>query len=94
VSGASHGGSPARRPLRHRWAGDRATVAQPTGSGDQDRAPSGGGDVTSEWWFWTLIAVLVVGAGVGITAGVVVATSGVDQPPPGTVPVVTALGEW
>jgi hypothetical protein len=30
----------------------------------RDIAPSGG--VEREWWFWTLMAVLVVGAGVGI----------------------------
>lgn len=31
----------------------------------------GGGDVTGEWWFWTLIGVAVVGAGVGVGVGVV-----------------------
>ncbi len=30
-----------------------------------------GGDVTGEWWFWTLIGVAVVGAGVGVGVGVV-----------------------
>jgi len=29
-----------------------------------------GGDVTGEWWFWTLIGVAVVGAGVGVGVGV------------------------
>jgi tetratricopeptide (TPR) repeat protein len=55
---------------------------------------SSGGDVTGEWWFWTLIAVLVVGAGVGITVGVVVSTSGVEQPLEGDVPTFTALLEF
>jgi hypothetical protein len=31
---------------------------------------SGGGDVTSEAWFWVVIGAVVVGAGVGITVGV------------------------
>lgn len=35
-----------------------------------------GGDVTQEWWFWTLVGVAVVGAGAGITAGVVASQSG------------------
>jgi hypothetical protein len=38
----------------------------------EERAPQGGGgDVTGEWWFWTLIGVAVVGAAAGVTVGVV-----------------------
>lgn len=33
-------------------------------------APASGGDVTGEAWFWVLMGAIVVGAGVGITAGV------------------------
>lgn len=40
-----------------------------------------GGDVTQEWWFWTLIGVAVVGAGAGITAGVVASQSGSPSAP-------------
>ncbi|MCC6873508.1 MAG: tetratricopeptide repeat protein [Sandaracinaceae bacterium] len=54
-------------------------------------APAGGGDVTGEWWFWTLIGVLVVGAAVGVTVGVAVGTSGVQEPLQGSVPVTFAL---
>lgn len=64
------------------------TTTVSTSSGGRD---AGSGDVTGEWWFWTLIAVLVVGAGVGITAGVIAATSGVEAPLPGDVPVFMAL---
>jgi len=50
-----------------------------------------GGDITGEWWFWTLIAVVVVGAGVGITAAVIASTSSVEAPLPGTFPSTMAL---
>lgn len=42
-----------------------------------------GGDVAEEWWFWTIIAVLVVGAGVGIGVGVAVSQPGDADPIPG-----------
>jgi tetratricopeptide (TPR) repeat protein len=51
----------------------------------------GSGDVTGEWWFWTLIAALVVGAGVGITAGVVASSPQVETPLTGDVPVTMTL---
>jgi tetratricopeptide (TPR) repeat protein len=35
-----------------------------------DATPAAGGDVTSEAWFWVLIGAVAVGAGVGITVGV------------------------
>ncbi len=38
----------------------------------EEEQPRGGGDVTAEWWFWTLIGVVVVGAGVGVGVGVAV----------------------
>jgi hypothetical protein len=69
------------------------TVVQP-GQRDTGTRPSGGGDVTGEWWFWTIIAVVAVGAIVGIAAGVAVATGGVDEPPPGDVPPVQALVQF
>jgi hypothetical protein len=37
----------------------------------EERPAQGGGDVTGEWWFWTLIGVAVVGAAAGVTVGVV-----------------------
>jgi hypothetical protein len=40
----------------------------------RDTTPVASGGVEQEWWFWTLMAVLVVGAAVGIGAGVAVAT--------------------
>jgi tetratricopeptide (TPR) repeat protein len=71
-----------------------ATVASPTGGALRDEPSSGGGgDILGEAWFWTVIAVLVVGVAAGVTAGVVVGTSGVQEPLPGDVPVFTALGE-
>jgi tetratricopeptide (TPR) repeat protein len=71
-----------------------AEAAQSVGSTPADQPAPRGGDVTSEWWFWTLIAVVVIGAGVGITAGAVAASSGVDSPAEGSVPPVTALVEF
>lgn len=43
-----------------------------TGPGD---GPAPGGDVTQEWWFWTLLAVVAAGVGVGIYFGVTAATT-------------------
>ncbi len=40
-----------------------------------DPEPASSGSILEEWWFWTIVGVVVVGAGVGIGAGVV-ATSG------------------
>lgn len=40
----------------------------------------GGGDITSEWWFWTIIGAGVVAIGVGIIIGVAVSSDGVVQP--------------
>lgn len=54
-------------------------VASASGTGDSESAPTGGGDVASEAWFWTLIGVLVVGAGVGVTVGVIVGTEGPED---------------
>jgi hypothetical protein len=45
------------------WVSDEGLLP-----GAQD-TPSGG--VEQEWWFWTLIAAVVIGAGVGITIAVV-----------------------
>jgi hypothetical protein len=48
-------------------------------------APSGGGDVTGEAWFWVLLTAAVVGAGVGIGFGVNEASRG---PEAGTLGIV------
>ncbi len=45
--------------------------------------PSGGGDVTSEWWFWTLIGVLAAGAIAGAAVAIVLTTSGPEAFIPG-----------
>jgi hypothetical protein len=50
-----------------------------TGPADQPRS----GDVTQQWWFWTLLGVVVVGTGVGIGFGVNAATTP-SGPMPGT----------
>jgi tetratricopeptide (TPR) repeat protein len=58
----------------------------------------GSGDITREWWFWTLIGVAVVGAGVGI--GVAYASADSESPSEpaagdfGPGGVIVALGEW
>ncbi len=51
-------------------AAERAALV--ADAGEQDRRDEGGG-VETEAWFWILIAVLVLGAGGGITAGVLLA---------------------
>lgn len=50
--------------------------------------PAHGGDVTSEPWFWILLGVVIVGAGVGIYFGVDAATQG---PEAGTLGSVTLM---
>lgn len=52
-------------------------VTGPAGGG-------GGGSIAEEWWLWTIIGVVVVGAAVGI--GVGVGVSGEAQAPAGTLP--------
>jgi hypothetical protein len=47
-----------------------------------------GVDVAQEWWFWTILGVVVVGAGVGIGFGVDAATS---SPAPGTLGVAVLM---
>jgi len=39
-------------------------------SGNTETPKPAGPPVTSQWWFWTLIGVVAVGAGVGIAVGV------------------------
>jgi len=53
---------------------------EPAGHGDA------GGSILEEWWFWTIVGVVVVGAAVGIGVGVVVGSSGPTQADPGTLP--------
>jgi tetratricopeptide (TPR) repeat protein len=44
---------------------------------DQEAAPAAsGGSILDEWWFWTVLAVVVVGAAVGIGVGVAMSSSG------------------
>jgi tetratricopeptide (TPR) repeat protein len=71
-----------------------ATVAtEPRGAPVAPLTDSGG-DVTGEWWFWTIIAAVVVVAAVGIGVGVALgADSGVQEPLAGDLPVVMALEE-
>jgi hypothetical protein len=45
---------------------------------------SGGGSVLEEWWLWTIIGVVVVGAAVGVGLGV--GLSGTTEAPMGTLP--------
>ncbi|MFO0710702.1 MAG: hypothetical protein U0353_12730 [Sandaracinus sp.] len=49
------------RVLREEIARDDALRAQASGSAPHEDAP-----IVEQWWFWTLIGVAVVGAGVGI----------------------------
>lgn len=51
-------------------------------------AQPSGGSVAEEWWFWTLIAALVIGG--GVTAGVVIGTSQ-GGPEPGTLGTVQLM---
>jgi tetratricopeptide (TPR) repeat protein len=89
---AAQGGQPARTETQVPTPEETARISVGTDAPRSDTPrSSGGGDVTGEWWFWTLIAVLVVGAGVGITAGVVVGTSSPEQPLGGDVPITMAL---
>lgn len=41
-----------------------------------DPIPADGGGVEEQWWFWTLVGVLVVGAGVGIAVAVLASDPG------------------
>jgi hypothetical protein len=50
--------------------------------GDVTPAEPSGGSIFEEWWFWTIIGVVVVGAAVGIAVGV--AESSPSQAPNGT----------
>lgn len=67
---------------------ERPTEGRTIRAGDPVDAPppQGGGDVTSEAWFWVVIGAVVVGAGVGITVGVL---AGQD---PGETPYITENG--
>jgi hypothetical protein len=56
------------------------------GAPPQDPAPaSDGGSITSRWWFWTLIGVVVVGGAIGTYAAV----SSSGEPPTGTLGAIT-----
>ncbi|MDQ3032683.1 MAG: tetratricopeptide repeat protein [Myxococcota bacterium] len=59
-----------------------------------DRDAGGGGSIADEWWFWTILGVVVIGAGVGIGAGVALSDSSSTQAPlPGTMGVVVVALE-
>lgn len=64
-------------------AGEAApTTMPPTGTTPHPREGPRAPAITSRWWFWTGLAVIVVG---GVVAGVAIATSGGSEPPlPGT----------
>ena len=68
-----------------------ATVVATTPAEGPTDSGTGGGDVTSEWWFWTVIAAVVIGAGVGVTLGVVLTSGQIEEPLPGDFPAVMAL---
>lgn len=72
-----------------------ATPALGDPGAEDDRAARGG-SIAEEWWFWTLIGVVVIGAGVGIGVGAAVSSGETVQPPlPGTSgSVAIALGAW
>jgi len=79
------------QPLALRIPSDAPRTSSVTFDPSRDAPPApaqGGGDVTSEPWFWILLGVVVVGAGVGIYFGVDAATRG---PEPGTLGVVTLM---
>lgn len=58
----------------------RVAIA-PTGEEDTP-APAGGGSVLEEWWFWTIVGVLVAGG--GATLGALYGTHVLGPPGPGT----------
>mgnify|MGYP001585238847 CR=1 FL=1 len=61
------------------------------GGGDEPVVATGGGSVAEEAWFWVLIGVVVVGAGVGVSVGVVLSQPGPQDGSLGnvTLPLVT-----
>ncbi|MDQ3031874.1 MAG: hypothetical protein M3Y87_05605, partial [Myxococcota bacterium] len=63
--------------------GQAEALRSPLAAGDPGVTSDdgGGGDVTGEWWFWTLVGVAVVGAGVGIGAAVVASDAGTPEAP-------------
>jgi tetratricopeptide (TPR) repeat protein len=70
-----------------------AVASEPSTELASPEASPGGGSVLEEWWFWTIVGVVVVGAGVGIGVGVASADAGTQAPLPGTGGVVfSALG--
>lgn len=51
--------------------------------------------VVEQWWFWTIIGAVVVGAGVGVVLGVTLGAGSTQDPIPGDEGVVvTTLLEW
>lgn len=72
-----------------------AQAEQPPSSRAPDPAPApapAGGSVAEEWWFWTLIAVLVIGG--AVTAGVLLGP-GQQGPEPGSLGSVRLMSiEW
>lgn len=45
---------------------------------------SDGGAIHEQWWFWTILAVVLVGAGLGVGLGVGLSQDTVQEPFPGT----------
>jgi len=65
--------------LRHQEPGDSGALS-PSGP---DRVDEDDGGILSQWWFWTIVGVVVVG---GIAIGVGAAASGgTEEPPAGDV---------
>lgn len=106
ASSAEEGAATPRPPVDEEIARDDdrertdvETLPSPLAAGMIDpQDDRGGGDITQEWWFWTLIGVAVVGAGVGIGVAVASSDSGTPSPPvtgdfgPGGV--IVALESW
>ncbi len=93
------GPTPVTRPIPEERAAVRVVAPEnieaPRVIANEDESS---GEITREWWFWTLIGVAVVGAGIGIgvaaldsNSGHPNESSGGDFGPDG---VIVALGEW
>jgi len=67
-------------PSRSHTASARPTEGRTIRAGEPVADTASGGDVTSEAWFWVLIGAVVVGAGVGITIGVIVSQDPGESP--------------
>ncbi|AKF05525.1 hypothetical protein DB32_002674 [Sandaracinus amylolyticus] len=77
---AAPSGAPRVRAAEPRPVGE-PTIAPGALAIEEQRDDRDGGDITDEWWFWTLVGVAVVGTGVGVGAAIAAATDGGSGPP-------------